>query len=134
MSPTVWADAKARLIAGAPTASFAWPNDPYTLAEPPALWVAVETQGEGSRPIELGAAATWMEHGVLYLHVMVPVGAGIDAAMMLRKTLSDLFRNPAGLAAGLSYEGFRWDPMGPATDDGVYRPLSLAIEYRYQDR
>lgn len=134
-SPEVWADARARLEAAAPGLGLtvAWPNEGFTLPEPPAPWLLVEIQGELSRPIELGGA-TWQEAGALLLHVMVPVGTGTAAGLTLRKALANLFRTATGAPVGLLWRDARMDPAGEPDDRGLYRPLSLAVEYQWQDR
>lgn len=134
-SPEVWADARARLEAAAPGlgVAFAWPNEEFTLpADPSALWVAVEIAGDLAELVELGGGA-WAETGSLYLHVMVPVGSGLTDGLMLRKRLALLFRGVAEPGGPAWYDA-RMDLAGPPDDSGLYRPLSLAIAYRFQDR
>lgn len=133
-SPDVWTDAKARLLAYATAKpiTVAWPNEAFTKPEPPAPWLAVEAYGDGSEPIELGRDAAWIEEGSIDVHVMVPVGSGVAAGLAIRKEVQDLFR---GIEPDeLVYDGAALNRLGPVADDGVYRPLTVRIFYRYQSR
>mgnify|MGYP000458614579 CR=1 FL=1 len=133
-SPDVWTDARARIeaYATAKPIAVAWPNERFTKPQPPAPWLAVETYGDGSEPIELGRDAAWIEEGSIDVHVMVPVGSGVAAGLAIRKEVQDLFRGIE--PAALTYDGAALNRLGPVADDGVYRPLTVRIFYRYQSR
>lgn len=133
-SPEVWTDAKARILAYATAKpiTVAWPNEAFTKPEPPAPWLAVEAYGDGSDPIELGIEAAWIEEGSIDVHVMVPVGSGISTGLTIRHEVQDLFRGIE--PTSLIYDGASLNRLGPVADDGVYRPLTVRIFYRYQSR
>lgn len=136
MSPVVWADCLPRILAAAATIgiSVELPNeDAGPRPVPPAPWLDIEAAAETADPIELGAQI-WEEHGSIFLHLMIPVGSGISDGLAMRKTFSTAFRAVSGAPLGLVYRnGQAFDPLGPGTDDGVYRRLTLIVRYIYQD-
>lgn len=136
MSPLVWDDVLPRIVAAAAAAGLTVeiPNeDPGPRPVPPQPWLDIEVAADASNPIEMGGAI-WEERGQVFLHVMIPVGTGIRDGLAYRKALSVAFRAVSGAPDGLVYrQGQAFDPMGPGTDDGVYRRLTLIIRYDYQD-
>jgi hypothetical protein len=131
MSPDVWTDAAALIRDGAAQIGLpvAWPNTAFDDPEPPAPFLAVEGMGDGAEPYELGGGV-WVEDGAVVLHILVPVGTGIDGGLALRKTAAGWFR---GLPPRpVVYERFVLDPGGMDEDGNWYR-LSLRVQYRYQD-
>jgi hypothetical protein len=135
VTPAVWADARARITAAAASLSLpvAWPNEAFTTPEPPAPWLAVEASASTDDPIEL-TGGMWQEDGLVWLHVMIPSGSGIDAGLTIRKSLANAFRSVTDAAVGLIYQGANFDPSGPGTDDGMYQRLTAMVSYIYQDR
>jgi Bacteriophage related domain of unknown function len=136
VSPEVWDDALPRIQAAAASIALSveLPNeDAGPRPMPPAPWLDIEVAAQGAEPIEIGGKI-WEERGQIFLHVMIPVGTGLRAGLVLRKTLSEAFRAVTDAPAGLVYrDGQDFDPLGPGTDDGVYRRLSLVVRYIYQD-
>jgi hypothetical protein len=137
MSPEVWVDALPRIVAAAASAGLPMmrPNeDPLPRPVPPAPWLDVEAAAESAAPIELGGQI-WEERGIIFLHILIPVGSGLMAGLVARKALSVAFRTVTDAIPGLYYnhDGHGFDPMGPPGDDGVYRDLTLIIRYRFQD-
>lgn len=136
MSPVVWNDALPRILAAAASVNLIveLPNEEAgPRPVPPQPWLDIEVAADAAMPLEMGGAI-WEEHGQIFLHVMIPVGSGILDGLTIRKALSVAFRAVSGAPNGLVYrQGQAFDPMGPGTDDGVYRRLSLIIRYDYQD-
>jgi hypothetical protein len=136
MSPAVWDDVLPRILAAAASLGLlvVLPNeDAGERPNPPAPWLDLEISANSSETIELGGAI-WNEEGTIWLHVMVPVGTGIATGLALRKGLANAFRGVTDSVVGLVYRNeMAMDPAGPATDDGVYRPLTLLIRYHFQD-
>lgn len=135
MSPEVWADAQPRIATAAAGLGItvAWPNETFTPPQTPAIWLDVEGSANTADPIEL-TGGVWQEDGSIWLHVMVPVGTGIVSGLTARKALSNAFRSVSDAAVGLVYrDGMSFDPLAAADDDGVYRRLTVAISYIFQD-
>jgi hypothetical protein len=137
MSPIVWQDVLPRVQTAAAAIGLvvSLPNeDAGPRAIPPAPWLDIEVAAESAGAMEMGGRL-WLERGSIFLHVMIPVGTGVLPGLTLRKALSVAFRNVQNAPAGLIYsrEGQAFDPMGPGTDDGVYRRLTLIVRYDYQD-
>lgn len=136
MSPLVWDDVLPRVVAAATAAGLIIevPNeDAGPRPSPPAPWLDIEVAAESAAPMEMGAHI-WEERGSIFLHVMIPLGTGIRDGLVARKALSVAFRDVTGTPNGLVYRtGQSFDPMGPGSDDGVYRRLTLIIRYDYQD-
>jgi len=138
-SPEVWADARARIAAQAESLGLpvVWPNEPQEEPEPldgedgtlPAF-LAVEITADGEEPIELGAGA-WRERGNVWIHVLIPSGAGIADGLQMRKAMANAFR---GLdPAALVYDGFSFPPGGTDEGAGNFYRLSLGISYSFTD-
>jgi hypothetical protein len=136
MSPAVWDDVLPRILAAAASLGLlvVLPNeDSGERPSPPVPWLDLEVSANSSETIELGGRI-WNEEGTIWLHVMVPVGTGIATGLALRKGLANAFRGVTDSVVGLVYRNeMAMDPAGPATDDGVYRPLTLLIRYHWQD-
>lgn len=129
-SPTPWADARAKIEAAAlvPPDRVYWPNEPFVLPEPPAVWLAVESEGDVMAPIELGGR-TWQEEGTFYVHVMAPAGQGTAEARVLAEAVMGLFR---GLGpASMTYLGGAIGRGGPS-DDGAWWRLSASVDFKFQ--
>lgn len=129
-SPAPWADARAKIEAAelVPADRIYWPNEPFVTPDPPALWLAVEAEGEVLAPIELGGR-TWQESGTLHVHIMAPAGWGTADARALAERVAGLFRGlppqPVVYLGGAI-------GRGGASDDGAWWRMSCAIDWRYQ--
>lgn len=136
MSPEVWDDMLPRILAAAASLGLPvlMPNeDAGERPNPPAPWIDLEVSANSSETIELGGRI-WNEEGTIWIHVMVPVGTGIATGLALRKGMANAFRVVPDPIMGLVYRNeMAMDPAGPATDDGVYRPLTLLVRYHFQD-
>jgi hypothetical protein len=137
MSPEVFDDFVPRVQAAATTLGIgvALPNEDASSIRPvpPAPWLDIEVSAQATTAIELGGTV-WDEQGTIYLHLMIPVGVGMRDGLVMRKALATTFRGITDAAVGLAYRNdMAMDPMGPGTDDGVYRRLSLLVRYHYQD-
>lgn len=138
MSPAVFDDFVPRVqaVAAALGISIVLPNEDSSSIRPipPAPWLDIEVSAQASTAIELGGGV-WDEQGTIWLHLMIPVGAGMRDGLVMRKALANSFRGITDAAVGLAYRNdMAMDPMGPGSDDGVYRRLSLLIRYHFQDR
>jgi hypothetical protein len=136
-SPDVWDDVSARVLAAAaalsPSIPVAMPNEEFERPDPPNYWIGLDTIAHTTTPIEL-TGGMWQESGTVLVHVMLPVFTGIRAGLVIRKAISNAFRNVADAPAGLIYrDGQMLDSLGIPSDDGIYRPLSLAVNYIWQD-
>lgn len=130
-SPAPWNDARAKLGAAGLGVPIAWPNEPFSNPEPPALWVAVEMTGDVLAPIELASNGAWQEEGRLYAHVMTPAGWGSDQARALAKSIANVFR---GLPpAPVVYYGASIGAGQVADPEGAWWRLTVVIDWRYQD-
>lgn len=130
-SPTPWADVRTAIetdgLGGVPVR---WPAEPWSLPNPPALWVAVDMAADVAGPIELGAAG-WQERGYVYATIMVPNGHGTAGARTLAKRIVDLLR--LRTPSAIVYDGASIGTADPDTDDGAWWRLQVTIDYRYQD-
>lgn len=131
-SPAPWNDARAIIeadgLAGAPVR---WPAEPWTLPNPPVLWVAVDMAGDVTEPIEMGPGGGWQETGALYATVFIPQGFGTANARVLAQRIINLFRNrPTGV---VTYSRASIGNAEPDTDDGAWWRLLVTVDYRYQD-
>ncbi len=131
MSPDVWKDAKAVIADTAAQLNIPveWPNEMLARPSGTATWLAVEGAAESAESYELGNTV-WDEHGTIWLHIMIPIGLGIDIALAQRKAFSVAFRVTSP-TPGLYYRAHAFDPLGP--DDGMYRRLSLLVRYEWTD-
>lgn len=130
-SPAPWADARARVTAVLGATPTEWPNEPFSVPDPPAIWAAVEMTGTISEPIEMGPTRAWQEEGWIGVHIYTPSGWGTDAARVLAKAVVDAFR---GIPGGpVTYHSASIGD-GVAEDvDGAWWRLSVHVDYRYQD-
>lgn len=79
------------------------------------------------------AANRWDEEGVLWLHVLVPVGTGAHDARTYAKQLADLFRGLLLLNDSLEF-GDAFIGKGQAgVEDGAYFRVSVYINWRRVD-
>lgn len=129
-SPTPWADAKARILAAGLGVTIAWPNEPITLPEPPAIWLRVSSVSHMLQPIEIGGKS-WQEEGTLLCDIVIPRGTGIDAAQTLAKTILNTFR---GLPPGPTV--YLTGAIGSSAEEeirGMWLVMPVAVDWRYQD-
>lgn len=132
MSPEVWKDVKTLITqeAARQNLTVEWPNEMLSRnSTATASWVAVEVAAESAEAYELGGAV-WDERGTIWLHIMIPMGEGIDTALAQRKAFSVAFRLAQPIE-GLYYRDHAFDPLGQ--EDGVYRRLSLMVRYEFTD-
>ena len=139
MSPEVWVDVRQRIaaVAGSMGLRVTWPNEdaapPVGVAEPqPKPFLDIEVSGQLVEPVEI-PSLIWQEQGTVFLHLMCPVGTGIDPWLAVRKQFALAFRQVIGAPEGLHYWDMSFDPFGASTDDGVFRALTLIVRYYYQD-
>ena len=133
MSPEVWSAAKAIILdtASGLGVSVELPNERFSAPQPPSIWVSTDLAGEASETIELGSL-TWIERGSVWIHVMAALNIGVDLALAYRKSFSVAFRGDVPTLQGLHWREHSFDPLG--ADDGVWRRLSLAVRYEFNDR
>jgi hypothetical protein len=139
VSPEVWLDAKAVIDAtltglasnSPPVIIFPeYPNELFEPPEPIQTWLSIDIGGDVAEPIELGGK-TWEETGAIWLHLMLPIGDGIENGLTWRKAFSVAFRAAIPTVQGLYYRDQSFDPLG--AEDGVWRRLSLIIRYEFND-
>lgn len=129
-SPAPFNDVKAKLEAANLGYPIAWPNEKFDRPQAPSTWLHVEITSSVLVPIELGADV-WQEEGTAYITVLVPKGSGSDTARTIAKTIANLFR---GLGPeDVVYLGAAIGNGSIAGADGVYWPLTVAVDWRYQD-
>jgi hypothetical protein len=129
-SPVVWADARARIIAGFPGVLIAWPNEPLPRDPGAEVWLSVQATSNRLHPIELGADV-WQEEGTIYVDVHVMTNSGTDAARATAKQVADLFRAVAG--SSIVYLESNLGNGSAADPDGIWWTMTVAVDYRYQD-
>ena len=137
MSPEVWDDCIPRIQAVATQLgiSFEMPNEPPgPRPTPDQTWLDIEVASQSSAAIELGDDV-WMENGQIFLHLMVPIGTGWRDALVKAKAFQVAFRGiNTTTPAGLVYrDNQSSDPMANK-DDGMYRRLSVIVNYKFQDK
>jgi hypothetical protein len=137
MSPVVWDDFIPRVQAVATQLgiTFEMPNEPAgARPEPSQTWLDIEVASQSSVQLELGDNA-WIEYGQGYLHIMVPIGTGWRDALVKAKAFQEAFRGiNTTTPKGLVYRNDQSaDPMANK-DDGMYRRLTVIVNYQYQDR
>lgn len=138
MSPDVWNDAKPIIAATAAAVTdnnggpllVEWPNESFSVPDPPNAWLSIDIGGEAAEALELGGKY-WEERGAIYLHLMLPMFNGVDKGLAWRKAFSVAFRAAVPSTQGLYYDSHSFDPLGP--DDGVWRRLTLIVRYRFTD-
>lgn len=132
MSPEVYQDVKLILTATATSLSLPMelPNEGFSPPEPTNTWVSIDVGGDAAETIELGNL-TWLENGAVWIHLMIPLGNGIEAALAQRKSFSVAFRATPPTVEGLHYRDQTFEPLG--ADDGVWRRLTLIVRYDYND-
>lgn len=132
MSPEVWQEVRAliRQAAAAIDVPVEFPNErmPGGAASMPPFWFAIDIGADTSAKIELGADV-WEEHGTIWLHLMMPVNAGVEVGLLYCRALSLAFRNAQPGLEGLYYRDHSVQPLGP--EEGVSRRLSLLVRYSY---
>jgi hypothetical protein len=139
MSPEVWDDCIPRIEAVAEQLGIAVVElaleDPGPRPAPPKPWVDIEVAANTAGPMQIGYDL-WVETGQIFIHLMVPRGSGMRPALVQRKAFSTAFRGINNTTIpGLIYSDDQsMDPMGPGTDDGVYRRLTLIVRYKFEDR
>lgn len=128
MSPTPWADARARLEAAALGYPIEWPNEPFSTPDL-SLWLSVEAEGDVVEPIELGPGA-WEERGVFMVHVCAPLGTGSATARQVAKDIANIYRGVNGFTV------YRRASIGAgaSTEDGRWWVLTVTIDWTYTDR
>jgi hypothetical protein len=144
-SPEVWDDASARVLAVAqalsPAVPVKLPNEDFERPNPANYWIDLDVIGQISTPLEI-SGGVWEETGQIWVKIMLPISRGLRDGLVIRKAISNAFRilkqhdpaDPTSLPVGLVYRnGQILDPIGLPTDDGVYSPLALAINYIWQD-
>ena len=126
-----WDDARSRLESAGLGVPIHWPNEPFILPEPPALWVSVDMTGDFAAPIELGPNGAWQEDGELVAHVYAPTGTGTRDARVLAGGILDTFR---GLLSGaVAYTSGSIGNGVTEETDGAWWRLTVTVAYRYQD-
>src|ERR1044072_7570252 len=133
MSPEVWSAAKGIILntatgLGVPVEL---PNERFAPPHPPSIWISTDLGGEASETIELGGL-TWIERGAVWIHVMAALNIGVDLSLAYRKAFSVAFRRGVPTLQGLHWRDHSFDPLG--ADDGVWRRLSVAVRYEFDDR
>jgi hypothetical protein len=137
MSPEVWDDCIPRIqaVADAQGITFEMPNEPaLQRPQPPQPWLDIEVASQSSVQMEIGDDA-WIEEGQIYLHLMIPIGTGWRPALVMAKAFQVCFRGinkttPPGLVYRDNQSS---DPMANK-DDGMYRRLSVIVNYKFQDK
>lgn len=108
----------------------AYPNEPFSQPEPPAIWVAMEATGDVLNPIEL-PAKVYREEGTIYFHVMCPANWGSDLARTLAKNIANIFRGLPPRA--VIYRGGSIGHGAIADTQGGWWMLTVAQDYVYDD-
>ena len=136
-SPEVWIDARSRIEAAALVSAerVSWPNEAFDLpdhtASPAPLWLALETSGNLSAPVEIGGGV-WQEDGAIWVHCFAPTGTGVLDLRQLAKSVANTFRDLP--PAPVIYTGAEIGMGEPGDENGNWYRISVRIEYRYQDR
>lgn len=129
MSPEPWNDARARLEAAALGHPIEWPNERFVTPSPPRPWLSVRGESYVLEPIELGHGA-WEERGILYVHVMVPVGTGCAVSRQIGWDVAKIYRGAAGYTV---YRRVSLDD-GVPDENGLWFVTTVSIDWTYTDR
>jgi hypothetical protein len=126
-----YADIQARLTGVA--YPIKWPNTPFTLpvdaGGDPTPYYIVEIMGGASEPIELGGGI-WQNVGMTWVHMLVPVNSGADAAFAMADDIIARFRSPP--LEPVVYLEISDDPGDPGDDNGNYWRTSISASWRLQ--
>lgn len=116
-----------------------WPPvDPATGANAP--WVLVEVANTSSAPRAAGQPGNqfWLYHGLIAVHVYVPVNDGLATARQYATAIGEIFRNATFYDDTPGYQvstvAPRLDGGGPGDDDGVWYRVSVTIPFDYYHR
>jgi hypothetical protein len=112
-------------------AALVWPNEGLEVADSSMPWIYMDMSGNDMAAMELGPTAAYAERGVIFAHLMCPVGTGTLELRAIAKQLSNLFRqaNIPGMTFGRQSLGS--GEIGD--DDGLWFRQSFTCEYVYQD-
>lgn len=117
------------------TTPIRWENEP--LDPLPTNFIDVEMTGTLYDQMSLGAstqaANRWDEEGVLWLHVLVPINSGGQAARTYCKSLADLFRGLTLLNNSLEFKEAFIGRGQAGFEDGSYYRISVYINWRRMD-
>lgn len=112
------------------TTEVVWPNE-GGVSDASLPWIYVDVSGNLLDPMELGGGA-WIERGLVFCSVFVPVGTGTLEQRAIAKAMSDLFRNARD--GPVVFRSHNLGQGEPGDDDGMYWRLTLTVEYSYEDR
>ena len=129
--PEVRASVASRLETALPAVDFRYPNGDLTLPDTPVAYVYVEISLDAPEIVGFGGGRgsnLQRTTGAVEAHVMVPAnGQGADAADALAESICAVFRGTR--IDGVSCFSAQVDPVGGATEDGVYAHPVTAIAY-----
>jgi hypothetical protein len=101
---------------------------------PPAPFVQFEITGTFYGQQSIGADEQadnrWDEEGVIWMHILVPVGTGGSEARRLAKRAANLFRGTTLLDGDLEFMDASIGMGAPADDDGNWWRVSVSIDWR----
>lgn len=112
-----------------------WENEHF---EGPATgWVAVEISGTSYAQQSIGAddqaENRWDEDGILWLHVIVPVGTGSVTARRWAKQLADLFRGARLLSGDLEFLDASIGAGGRSIDEAPHWIITVSVDWRREE-
>lgn len=132
---TAYSAIKAFLDANFTAAPLVYENTDTPQADTPVAFVFVEISGNSYRQASTGGGLTdnlFRENGLLWLHVMVPSGAGSVTARTHAETLITLLRNAELVSGKLVFMDASVGLGEPGTEDGNYWRLSVSIEWQLE--
>ena len=135
---------KTRLVENWTTTQVAYANEsalnPVDDNGNPVPWVFCEIVSDGSEIVGTGVPAnqTIRYDGMIKLHVMVPIGTGIETGFTHAVALGEIFRNQLLYTATAGRYVRTWVPRiseGDAnSEDGLWFSVTTTIDFEYWHR
>lgn len=132
--PTAVSTIRTRLTTLWPNAGvpLRWENEGDQVPATPAGFVYVEVLAEASTLVSYGGGRgrnNYRDDGAILLHVLVPIGSGVQAAL-------DYAEDGAAIFRGLAFDGIRYGAasivnLGEQADQGNYWQVLARIEFHF---
>lgn len=114
-----------------------WENEPFTLSDDPAEFIAVAMTGTVFGQESIGASRQadnrWDQAGKLWFSVFVPAGSGAVRALQLAQGIANLFRGLQLLGDSLEFMDARIGQGAPSVEEGNWYELPVVVDWRQME-